>query len=159
MGWSLGNAVGMPIGVPSMSSVLGPIVSNYTSLSNPMPALPAYGSRPTGGYAPIATPVIPKSELNIKKDIGVNPGMITSSPAYKTTSPTQSQYYWGSQPYIATPADMGKLNNPALVGTYGWGTQPTTPTQNPLISKPAFSPATKYPSIPGYSAVNTTTRK
>jgi hypothetical protein len=43
---------------------------------------------------------------------GLNPGLIGQvQPFYHTTSPVQSQFYWGQHPYMATEADLANYNN------------------------------------------------
>ena len=85
---------------------------------------------------------------------GLNPGLIGAGirPAYQTTSPVQAQYYYGRQPFMATPADLDRYNQspfmpaqpfgiqqgyfeqPAPYGqlpVYGQGMQPIPPEQFP----------------------------
>jgi hypothetical protein len=56
---------------------------------------------------------------------GMNPGLVGAGirPAYQTTSPVQSQYYWGRQPYMATPADLDQYNQSPFMPEQPWGIQ------------------------------------
>ena len=56
---------------------------------------------------------------------GMNPGLVGAGirPAYETTSPVQSQYYWGRQPYMATPADLDRYNQSPFMPQQPWGIQ------------------------------------
>ena len=56
---------------------------------------------------------------------GLNPGYLgypASAPDYQTTSPTQSQYYWGVHAPVNTAADLAHYNElPAGAPTTPWG--------------------------------------
>ena len=54
---------------------------------------------------------------------GLNPGFIQAQPFYQTTSPVQSQYYWGNHPYIKTMADLPNYNNIPNAPAQPWGMQ------------------------------------
>ena len=101
------------------------------------------------------TPASPDPSWSIPLQYpGMNPGLVGAGirPAYETTSPVQSQYYWGRQPYMATAADLDKYNQspfmpaqpfgiqqgyfeqPSPYGqapVYGQGMQPISPDQLP----------------------------
>ena len=55
---------------------------------------------------------------------GMNPGLMGAGiqPAYQTTSPVQSQYYWGRQPYMARPEDLANYNQVPMP-QQPWGIQ------------------------------------
>jgi hypothetical protein len=64
-----------------------------------------------GGYGPLNYEWNPAAGQKIVGG-GLNPGMIGQvQPFYKTTSPVQSQFYWGQHPYMATEADLANYNN------------------------------------------------
>lgn len=68
------------------------------------PATAPYGS---------FTPAAPDPSWSIPLAYpGMNPGFMLAGvqPAYQTTSPVQSQYYWGSQPFMQTTADLANYN-------------------------------------------------
>jgi hypothetical protein len=71
---------------------------------------------------------------------GVNPGLVGAAvrPAYETTSPVQSQYYWGRQPYFAYTSDLANYNQVAM---------PTTPFG---IQQGYFEQPLALPEIPVY---------
>jgi len=72
------------------------------------PAAP--GRRGYGPLAPIQWGTLEGGLTNP----GLNPGFLTFGgsppPAYQTTNPLQSQYYWGLQPYMQTQADLANYN-------------------------------------------------
>ena len=78
---------------------------------------------------------------------GLNPGMIQVTPAYQTTNPTQSQYYWGQHPYEMNANDIGSYNNVAAPAT-PWGLQNQQmaigyDAQGKPIFAPPSAPATR----------------
>jgi len=60
---------------------------------------------------------------------GLNPGWIAPTPFYNTTSPAQSQFYWGSHPFQAGPTFDANLYNQS----YG---APQTPWGQQNIARP-----------------------
>jgi len=61
------------------------------------------------GYGPITPLVFGKTgQIN---NPGLNPGFIQPSPYYRTTSPVQSQYYYGQRPYQPGPVFDQALYN------------------------------------------------
>jgi len=164
MGWNLANAVGMtPVGMPAMPSINGTIGSLFNNYSTGVPRLPAYGSKPAGGYAPIPPVNIPVTKYEPLASTGVGAGLLHATPAYKNAGPNENQYYWGKQPFIETMADMGKLNDPKIVGTKGWSPAPQKPFDLDGflrdLNKTVAANAPKYPGLPGYTAPKTITRK
>jgi len=72
------------------------------------------------------TPAAPDPSWSIPLQYpGMNPGLVGAGirPAYQTTSPVQSQYYWGRQPYMATPADLDQYNQSPFMPEQPWGIQ------------------------------------
>jgi hypothetical protein len=55
----------------------------------------------------------------------MNPGLVGAGirPAYETTSPVQSQYYWGRQPFMSTAADLDQYNQSPFMPAQPWGIQ------------------------------------
>ena len=74
---------------------------------------------------------------------GMNPGLVGAGirPAYQTTSPVQSQYYWGRQPFFATADDLSR-----------YGTSPFQPTQPFGLQQAYFEQPASYQSSPVYGA-------
>ena len=56
---------------------------------------------------------------------GLNPGLVGAGirPAYDTSSPVQSQYYWGRQPFFNTVDDLAKYNQVPQAQQQPWGIQ------------------------------------
>ena len=76
---------------------------------------PAIPSQPTGTFTPEAPGAQWSRKLNTG---GLNPGWITATPYYSTTSPVQAQYYWGA-------------HNPSTGTTNQWNTQVANAPQIP----------------------------
>jgi hypothetical protein len=77
---------------------------------------------------------------------GLNPGWIQPTPFYNTTSPVQSQYYWGQRPYQPGPRFDQALYNtvPAAPATPFGLQQMYTPTDlNQYLSQ--FTPGPVAP--------------
>jgi hypothetical protein len=77
---------------------------------------------------------------------GLNPGWIQPTPFYNTTSPVQSQYYWGQRPYQPGPTFNQALYNtvPAAPATPFGLQQMYTPTDlNQYLSQ--FTPGPVAP--------------
>lgn len=83
---------------------------------------------PTSPYAgQTFTPASPGSQWSGKL---VNANMIpsyvgraASVPFYNTTSPVQSQYYWGVHPYVPLGGDLAQYNNIPEAPAQPWGLQ------------------------------------
>jgi hypothetical protein len=56
---------------------------------------------------------------------GLNPGWMNQGvqPMYGTTSPVQSQYYWGGHPYMPDYASLQNYNNVPAAPAVPWGLQ------------------------------------
>jgi hypothetical protein len=95
----------------------------------PVPT-PPVGEDPTKfkGYGPI-TPLV-FGDVGQINNPGLNPGFIQPAPYYRTTSPVQSQYYWGQRPYQPGPTFNQALYNtvPAAPATPFGLQQMYTPT-------------------------------
>lgn len=100
--------------------VVGPIVADpiiRDIVEEPPPA-----TRPPSGTF---TPAAPDPSWSIPLQYpGLNPGLIGAGirPAYITTSPVQSQYYWGRQPYMAYQEDLDFYNQVPMPAQ-PWGQQ------------------------------------
>ena len=82
---------------------------------------------PVTPYVPVPTPPVPEDPVKPKGygpitplgfgDVGqifnpgLNPGFVQPTPFYNTTSPVQSQYYWGQHPYQPGPRFDQNLYN------------------------------------------------
>jgi hypothetical protein len=86
----------------------GYVLPSVLALIGGPPAAP--GRRGYGPLAPIEWGTLEGGLTNP----GLNPGFLTFGgsppPAYQTTNPLQSQYYWGLQPYMQTQADLANYN-------------------------------------------------
>jgi SOS response regulatory protein OraA/RecX len=91
---------------------------------------------------------------------GLNPGLMGAAiqPAYATTSPVQSQYYWGRQPFMAYESDLARYNQVPMpnqpwgiqqgyfeqpsqfqqMPTYGQNLQPLSPQQTQAMPAAAY---------------------
>ena len=100
--------------------VVGPIVADpiiRDIVEEPPPA-----TRPPSGTF---TPAPPDPSWSIPLQYpGLNLGLIGAGirPAYTTTSPVQSQYYWGRQPYMAYQEDLDFYNQVPMPAQ-PWGQQ------------------------------------
>ena len=94
-----------------------------------------------GGGTPTTpgTPVGPAPTSTLQTNWGLNPGWIAPTPFYNTTSPVQSQFYWGSHPFQAGPAFNAQLYNQAFAPQTPWGAQqmaqPLTPDEMVAASR------------------------
>lgn len=79
-----------------------------------------------GGATPAAYGPLPPVNFGKLGDLanpGLNPGFIQAHPFYNTTSPVQSQYYWGNHPYAYDQADRANYNNVPYAPAVPWGVQ------------------------------------
>ena len=92
---------------------------------------------------------------NINLPPGLNPGWIAPTPFYNTTSPAQSQFYWGAHPFQTGPTFNAQLyNQSSAAPKTPWGiqniAQPLTPQevtrayQGQPIVRPPLPVATRY---------------
>jgi hypothetical protein len=79
------------------------------------------GAAPAGPGSPANPPKFGK--LGALANPGLNPGWIQAQPFYNTTSPVQSQYYWGNHPYAYDQADRANYNNVPYAPAVPWGVQ------------------------------------
>ena len=103
-----------------------------------IPQIPQIPERPDMGTF---TPASPDPSWNQPLQYpGVNPGLVGAAvrPAYETTSPVQSRYYWGRQPYFAQVEDLANYN------------QVPMPAQPFGIQQGYFEQPLALPSIPVY---------
>lgn len=118
---------------------VGAIVATPT-IPNPLEPPPA-PQRPDMGTF---TPAAPDPSWSIPLQYpGMNPGLVGAGirPAYQTTSPVQSQYYWGRQPFFATPDELGR-----------YGTSPFQPAEPFGIQQGFFEQPQGQPPVPVYGA-------
>ena len=130
----LGTGITEPVypSVPGMGGGQGITVPGVTPEAPPA-LQPDFGTPDTDFPEPPIPPVIPEpTPLPTRPDMGtftpappdpswsralqypgVNPGLVGAAirPAYATTSPVQSQYYWGRQPYFAYTEDLDRYNH------------------------------------------------
>ena len=74
---------------------------------------------------------------------GLNPGYIQATPAYQTTNPVQSKFYWGQHPYAIGPADIGAYNYTPQAPATPWGAQQAL--TGPVTPAATRTPATQHP--------------
>jgi len=95
-----------------------PVVPPYV----PTPIGPIVPTTPTptdGGYTlNWGTPSMPQTRF------GLNPGLMEAVPQYQTTSPVQSQFYWGATPF-QTGGPTGQVFDPAVARSSPYA--PATP--------------------------------
>jgi len=118
---------------------VGAIAATPT-IPNPLEPPPA-PQRPDMGTF---TPAAPDPSWSIPLQYpGMNPGLVGAGirPAYQTTSPVQAQYYYGRQPFFATPDDLGR-----------YGTSPFQPAQPFGIQQGYFEQPQGQPPVPVYGA-------
>ena len=112
---TFGQAVTNLTGLTPEQIALGWVLIN--GVATP-PAPPKWG-----GYGPLDYTYTP-GKFGALADPGLNPGFIGPvKPFYKTTSPVQSQFYWGQHPYMATAADLANYNNIPGAPAVPWGAQ------------------------------------
>ena len=139
----------------------GLVLPSVLGMLAPTPAAPgkkSYGPIPPTNWGSAATLVNP----------GQNPGWFAGdfpAPAYQTTNPFQSQFYWGQQPYVGPNQPRETYNQiPAAAGTQGFGLQagPAQYDMNQLLAQinstaldPTFVGYSQYPTQgyvpPGYT--------
>jgi len=74
---------------------------------------------------------------------GLNPGYIQATPAYQTTNPVQSKFYWGQHPYAIGPADIGAYNYTPQAPATPWGAQQAL--TGPVTPAATRTPSTQHP--------------
>jgi hypothetical protein len=90
----------------------------------PPPIVPADTWKGWSPIDPLAFKRLPDLRLP-----GLNPGFIAPAPYYQTTSPVQSQYYWGARPYQPGPTFNQALYDTVPAPAQPWGLQQMyTPT-------------------------------
>lgn len=117
-----GNQPGAPAGtVPVPTTPVFPVITTPGT-----PTTPAEDTGTPGNY-----PVGDIQKVNPMQ--GVNPGFIAPTPFYDTTSPAQSQFYWGAHPFQGGATFNPRLYNMAEAPETPWGiqniAQPLTPDQ------------------------------
>jgi hypothetical protein len=109
------------------------------------------------------TPVVPSTEVasgnklpTLQVPTGLNPGFMAPTPFYQTTSPVQSQYYWGSHDYQAGPTfDAKAYNTVAAAPKTPWGLQQMGDVARPqdivnYINSPEYQAQfLSAPAVPG----------
>jgi hypothetical protein len=111
-------------------------------------------------YVPPVPPVTPRPDTGGM----LNPGWIplaATTPYYQTTSPNQSQFYWGSHPFMRNISDLENYNNIPNAPQQPWGAATSAVggtqyldinsflnsmygTRLPAQPSPTYSPATRY---------------
>ena len=81
---------------------------------------------------PATTTVTPGDFTKLQIPTGLNPGWIAPTPFYQTTSPVQSQYYWGPHSYQEGPTFNAEQWNTAPAAPHTpWGLQEMAPVAKP----------------------------
>jgi hypothetical protein len=117
------------------------------------------GGKTDGGTGPVvpSTPVASGNTLpTLQVPTGLNPGFMAPTPFYQTTSPVQSQYYWGSHDYQAGPTfDAKAYNTVAAAPKTPWGLQEMGDVARPqdivnYINSPEYQAQfVSAPAVPG----------
>ena len=150
-------------------------------VTTPVDTTPADGTIPynPGGWTPtVVTPVFPVTTPktpttpttpppsvtvspegplpDLQIPTGLNPGWIAPTPFYHTTSPVQSQYFWGAHPYQVGPTfDSASWNAAPGAPATPWGLQEMAPVARPqdivnYINSPEYqSQFVSGPVVPG----------
>lgn len=151
---------GATITTPGATTTTPPGTIDYNPVNTPAPVTPVFpilpqpgqggdGSTPPGSTGP-GGPI-----QNINLPPGLNPGWIAPTPFYNTTSPAQSQFYWGAHPFQPGPTFNAQLYNQSVGAPMTpWGqqniAQPLTPQemtqayQGQPIVRPPLPVATRY---------------
>ena len=111
-----------PPGVTGPGYDVGAIVAT-PPLTDTTPLTPTPPARPDMGTF---TPASPDPSWSQPLQYpGMNPGLVGAGirPAYQTTSPVQSQYYWGRQPFFAQAEDLQNYNTSPYMPAQPWGIQ------------------------------------
>lgn len=112
----------------------------YNPVQTPTPVTPVFpvitpGGNTGGGDGSTPTSTGPGGPIqNINLPPGLNPGWIAPTPFYNTTSPAQSQFYWGAHPFQPGPTFNAQLYNQSVgAPATPWGlqniAQPLTPQE------------------------------
>lgn len=124
-----------PVNTPTTATPVFPVITP-TGPTTPTPTT-STGGGTTGTITPVALPG------------GLNPGWVAPTPFYNTTSPSQSQYYWGAHPFQSESTFNPRLYNMSNEAPKTpWGAQsiaqPLTPQEvtrayqgQPIVRPPA----------------------
>lgn len=96
------------------------------------PVVPPYVPTPIGPIIPPPPPVTQDGSYTLnwgtpqmpQTRFGLNPGLMEAVPQYQTTSPVQSQYYWGASPF-QTGGPTGQVFDPNVARSSPYA--PATP--------------------------------
>ena len=108
-------------------------------------------SKTGGGTSTTTKPTTPTSSGGLSMPTtqgalvnpGLNPGYIQATPAYQTTNPVQSKFYWGQHPYAIGPADIGAYNYTPQAPATPWGAQQAL--TGPVTPAATRTPSTQHP--------------
>ncbi len=146
--------------VPGDSTPRPPVAE--VDITQPPTPAPVEVITPPTPYVPVPTPPVPEDppkwsgwgpvdplkfgDVGQVNNPGLNPGWVQPTPFYNTTSPVQSQYYWGQHPYQPGPRfDQALYNNVPAAPAVPFGLQQMyTPTDlNAYLSQ--FTPGPVVP--------------
>ena len=131
------------------------------------PYVPPYVPPIVDPQPPVVPPVVPPTPpVTPTPDTSgmLNPGwipMAATTPFYQTTSPNQSQFYWGSHPFMRNMSDLENYNNIPNAPQQPWGAATSAVggtqyldinsflnnmygTRLPAQPSPTYAPATRY---------------
>jgi len=102
------------------------------------PYVPPYVP-PTVVTPPPVTPVTPVTPTPVQSGQYLNPGLIETTPFYKTTSPEQSKYYWGTGRPLqyGTEFNAKTWNDVPSAERTAWSASPTVSAPMPILSMQA----------------------
>ncbi len=111
-----------PVQTPTVVTPVFPVINDTTDTTE------------TDGGGGTSTTINPATIAQVNPMTGLNPGFIAPTPFYNTTSPVQSQFYWGSHPFQPGPTFNPTLYNQSVgAPNTPWGiqniAQPLTPQQ------------------------------
>jgi len=129
---------------PTPITPIFPVVVPGTKTDGGGPSVPSIAVPSTGNLPTLQIPT------------GLNPGFMAPTPFYQTTSPVQSQYYWGSHDYQAGPTfDAQAYNTVAAAPKTPWGLQEMGDVARPqdivnYINSPEYQAQfVSAPAVPG----------
>lgn len=142
-------ANGMPISTIEDAITQSGTTAPNVEITNPgstvdptlVPIIPSNTGAATRDYGTF-TPAPPDPSWSIPLQYpGINPGLVGAAvgPAYNTTSPVQSQYYWGRQPYFAYNEDLANYNRTPMP-VQPWGIQQGWFEQPQMLPNNVYGP-------------------
>ena len=157
-GWDLSKVGQTPTYTPSGSQVVGGNIAAgmnadgtpATVTQTPMqPTFPVIAGNPNTNPTQVGDGSynVAFKHAGIQKGVGINPGMMETTPFYNTTNDVQSKFYWGTHPEQVGPAfDAHAYNAGVNAPVTPWGLQQgftqLTPQETVLASQGKYQAPT-----------------